>query len=61
MEIVRRFGHVEKLHLVNEYCIVNPDAKFDFRKWGMMLKSGGPGELGRRAAEGVLGGEFCHV
>jgi hypothetical protein len=61
VEIVQRFGLVEKLHLVNEHCIANPDAKFDFSKWEMMLKSGDPGELGRRAVEGALSSEFYHV
>jgi hypothetical protein len=60
VEIVRHFGSVEKLHMVNEYCIVNPDAKFDFSKWGMMLTESGDREdmwnWVKPCMEGPLGG-----
>jgi hypothetical protein len=42
-EIVRRLGHVEKLHLVSEYSLFNPDIKYDYSAWGRVPKRGEPG------------------
>jgi hypothetical protein len=42
-EIVRRLGHIEKLHLVSEYNLFNPDIKYDYSAWGRVPKGGEPG------------------
>lgn len=42
-EIVRRLGHVRRLHLVSEYSLFNPDIKYDYNAWGRIPKGGEPG------------------
>jgi hypothetical protein len=60
-EIVRRLGHIEKLHLVSEYSLFNPNIRYDYSAWDRVSNGGEPGWNWVKIVDGEVWENVSHA